>query len=303
MSRRLIEIGDGFRIPDILERSGSRLREVGSTNKTRLEDYRAAIGPDTRLLLRVHPSNFRIEGFTGRPDLAELVRLAAERALPLVEDLGSGSLWDLAGHGVADEPPVTASLAAGVSLATFSGDKLLGGPQAGIIAGDAELVARVRRNPLFRALRADKLIHAALEATLREYLFERYDGIPTLRMARTPVEAIEARAQALAARLDARVEIIDGESLLGGGSTPAQTCRRACWRFSRRALQRGCRAQAAGGRSADGDAAAEGACCSTFERSLTTRMRSWRGRSSGSRARAGIVSWRDPSSCRPPCSP
>lgn len=217
----LIEIGDGFRIPEILERSGTKLREVGATNKTRLDDYEGAISASTKLLLRVHPSNFRIEGFTGRPDLAELARLAAAHDLPLVEDLGSGSLWDLREQGVADEPPVSASLTAGVSLATFSGDKLLGGPQAGIIAGDAALVERVRRNPLFRAFRTDKVIYAALEATLRELLLERYDEIPTLRMARMSVEAIDARAGALAERIGA--EVVDGESLLGGGSTPAQT--------------------------------------------------------------------------------
>ena len=217
----LIEIGDGFRIPDILERSGTTLREVGATNKTRLDDYESAIGPATKLLLRVHPSNFRIEGFTGRPELAELAALAAAHDLPLVEDLGSGSLLDLGEQGIADEPPVSASLAAGVSLATFSGDKLLGGPQAGIIAGRPEMVERVRRNPLFRAFRADKVIYAALEATLREFLLERYDSIPTLRMARLSVEAIDARARALAERIGA--EVVDGESLLGGGSTPAQT--------------------------------------------------------------------------------
>ena len=217
----LIEIGDGFRIPEILERSGTRLREVGATNKTRLDDYAAAIGPETKLLLRVHPSNFRIEGFTGRPELTELARLAADHNLPLVEDLGSGSLWDLAEQGIADEPPVGASLAAGVSLATFSGDKLLGGPQAGIIAGQPAYVERVRKNPLFRALRADKVIYAALEATLREFLLERYDAIPALRMARLTLDEIEARAQALARQIGA--EVIDGESLLGGGSTPAQT--------------------------------------------------------------------------------
>lgn len=217
----LIEIGDGFRIPEILERSGTKLREVGATNKTRLSDYESAIGPATKLLLRVHPSNFRIEGFTGRPELAELAGLAKQHNLPLIEDLGSGSLWDLSAQGVADEPPVSASLAAGVSLATFSGDKLLGGPQAGIIAGQPELVERVRRNPLFRALRADKVIYAALEATLREHLLERYDSIPALRMARLGVEEVDARSQAVAGRLGA--EVVDGESLLGGGSTPAQT--------------------------------------------------------------------------------
>jgi L-seryl-tRNA(Ser) seleniumtransferase len=217
----LIEIGDGFRVPEIMERSGTRLREIGATNKTRLEDYRAAIGPATKLLLRVHPSNFRIEGFTGRPGLAELAGLAREHGLPLVEDLGSGSLWDLSAYGVADEPPVTASLAAGVSLATFSGDKLLGGPQAGIIAGEAELVERVRRNPLFRAFRADKVIYAALEATLRDFLLERWEAIPALRMARLSADEIDARARRLAARLGG--EVVDGESLLGGGSTPART--------------------------------------------------------------------------------
>jgi L-seryl-tRNA(Ser) seleniumtransferase len=222
----LIEIGDGFRIPDILSKSGARLCEVGTTNRTRLEDYRVAIGEATRLLLRVHPSNFRIVGFTTRPALEELVALSRETGLPLVEDLGSGCLYDFERLGLAGEPPVTASLAAGVDVVTFSGDKLLGGPQAGVIAGRQELMARIRRNPLFRALRADKLAYAALEATLRDYLLERYDQIPVLRMARQTAEELRARAERFIDSLDegfpARVESIAGESVLGGGSTPGQ---------------------------------------------------------------------------------
>lgn len=222
----LIEIGDGFRIPDILGKSGSRLHEVGTTNRTRIEDYRAAIGEETRLLLRVHPSNFRIVGFTARPSLEELVALARETGLPLVEDLGSGCLYDFRSLGLADEPPVTASLAAGVDVVTFSGDKLLGGPQAGLIAGREDLIGRVRRNPLFRALRADKLAYAALEATLRDYVLERWDQIPVLRMARQTAEEIRGRAErfaeALGSDFPAQVELIAGESVLGGGSTPGQ---------------------------------------------------------------------------------
>jgi len=222
----LIEIGDGFRIPEILAASGARLREVGATNRTRVEDYRAAIGGETRLLLRVHPSNFRMVGFTERPEVGPLAELAQERGLPLVEDLGSGCLFDFQSLGLKDESTVRASLAAGADLVTFSGDKLLGGPQAGIIAGRDDLVGRVRRNPLFRALRADKLVYAALEATLRDYVLERYDRIPVLRMARQTRDAIHARAQQFAAALGddfpADVELIPGESVLGGGSTPGQ---------------------------------------------------------------------------------
>ncbi|MEX2299955.1 MAG: L-seryl-tRNA(Sec) selenium transferase [Bryobacterales bacterium] len=222
----LIEIGDGFRIPEILARSGAKLREVGATNRTRVEDYRAAIGGETRLLLRVHPSNFRMVGFTERPALADLAKLARDKSLPLVEDLGSGSLFDFASLGVNDEPTVRESLAGGADLVTFSGDKLLGGPQAGIIAGRPDLVARLRRNPLFRALRADKLVYAALEATLREYVLERYDRIPVLRMARQSGEQLKTRAEKFAASLGADfpadVSLHAGESVLGGGSTPSQ---------------------------------------------------------------------------------
>ncbi|MGO9010623.1 MAG: L-seryl-tRNA(Sec) selenium transferase [Bryobacteraceae bacterium] len=219
----LIEIGDGFRIPEIMARSGAALREVGTTNRTRIKDYREALGERTRLLLRVHPSNFRIQGFTARPELSELVALGRERGLPVFEDLGSGCIVDLRPFGI-DEPLVSASLEAGVDLVSFSGDKLLGGPQAGILAGKPELVARLRRNPLFRALRLDKLIYQALETTLRLLLLERWDEIPTLAMIRQPAAAIRARAEGLVAQVpDLRTEIVPGNSVIGGGATPGQS--------------------------------------------------------------------------------
>src|SRR5437660_1131922 len=184
----LIEIGDGFRIPEIMEQSGAVLREVGTTNRTRLSDYENAINEKTRLLLRVHPSNFKVTGFTDKPSLEELVALSQRRQIPLVEDLGSGCLVDLAEQGIT-EPTVRQSVEAGVGIVTFSGDKLLGGPQAGIIAGKKDLIARVRRHPLFRALRVDKLAIAALEATLGAYLRAAWDEIPVMRMIRmTPEE-------------------------------------------------------------------------------------------------------------------
>ena len=223
----LIEIGDGFRIPDIMARSGATLRETGTTNRTALSDYRNAVSEKTRMLLRVHPSNFRIVGFTARPALDELVALGGELQLPVVEDLGSGCLYDFAQQGFENEPPVVESLRAGVDLVTFSGDKLLGGPQAGIIAGKPEWLRRVRRNPLFRALRVDKLTCAALEATLRDYLFGRYDRIPVLRMIRASAEEIRRRAEGFVADLSLgdsiSIELAAGESVLGGGSTPAQS--------------------------------------------------------------------------------
>ncbi len=223
----LVEIGDGFRIPDILEASQARLREVGSTNRTNLGDYRDALGDRTRALLRIHPSNFKQVGFTGRPTIEQLVALAKSASLPLIEDLGSGCLVDHLAEGIEGEPPVARSIKAGVSLVTFSGDKLLGGPQAGIIAGDAGLVARVRRNPLFRALRVGKLTLAALEATLRSYLAGREDEIPALRLMRTPTTALSARAHKLAQRLAedgiSGCSVVEGKSVLGGGSTPMQS--------------------------------------------------------------------------------
>ena len=223
----LVEIGDGFRIPDILEASQARLREVGSTNRTNLDDYRNGRSERTRALLRIHPSNFRQVGFTGRPTLEELVALAKSESLPLIEDLGSGCLTNEIAKGIEGEPPVAQSIKTGVNLVTFSGDKLLGGPQAGIIAGDADLVARIRRNPLFRALRVDKLTLAALEATLRSYLAGREDEIPALRLMRLPSQDLAARSQTLLDRLTAHgataCSVIAGQSLLGGGSTPMQT--------------------------------------------------------------------------------
>ena len=218
----LIEIGDGFRIPDIMQRSGAILREVGTTNRTRIDDYRAALNERTRLLLRVHPSNFRIQGFTARPELAELVALGRERGIPVYEDLGSGCVADLRAFGI-DEPLVRDSLHAGADLISFSGDKLLGGPQAGILAGQAELVRRLRRNPMFRALRLDKVMYQALEATLRNLLLERWDAIPALAMIRQTADELRARAEALLERIGIPADLVRGESVIGGGATPEQS--------------------------------------------------------------------------------
>jgi len=225
----LIEIGDGFRIPEIMEQSGAVLREVGTTNRTHLADYENAINEKTRLLLRVHPSNFKVTGFTDKPSLEELVTLSRRSGLPLVEDLGSGCLVDLSAHGVS-EPTVRQSVEAGVSLVMFSGDKLLGGPQAGVIAGQKELVGRVRRYPLFRALRVDKLTIAALEATLGAYLRAAWDEIPTMRMIRMTAQELKRRAENFIRELrpelpldEVEIEIADGASLAGGGSTPSQS--------------------------------------------------------------------------------
>jgi L-seryl-tRNA(Ser) seleniumtransferase len=218
----LIEIGDGFRIPDIMQRSGAILREIGTTNRTRIEDYREAINERTRLLLRVHPSNFRMQGFTARPELRELVALGKERGIPVYEDLGSGCVADLRAFGV-DEPLVGESIRAGASLVSFSGDKLLGGPQAGILAGDHRLISRLRRNPMFRALRLDKLIYQALETTFRNLLLQRWDQIPALRMISFSSDELRARAQSFAAKLDGLpCEVLEGSSLIGGGATPEQ---------------------------------------------------------------------------------
>jgi L-seryl-tRNA(Ser) seleniumtransferase len=202
-----------------MQRSGAILREVGTTNRTRIEDYRDALSERARLLLRVHPSNFRIEGFTARPSIEELAALARERQIPLYEDLGSGCMADLRAFGI-EEPLAAASLRAGASLVSFSGDKLLGGPQAGILAGHPELVSRLRRNPMFRALRADKLACQALEATLRHVLLEQWDQVPALRMIRQSADEIRARAERLLAQV--RGTLTPGESVIGGGSTPGQ---------------------------------------------------------------------------------
>jgi L-seryl-tRNA(Ser) seleniumtransferase len=223
----LIEIGDGFRIPDIMVESGAVLREVGTTNRTSLRDYETAVNDRTRLLLRVHPSNFRITGFTDRPSLEELIALGERLHLPVYEDLGSGCIADLTEAGIS-EPVARASGEAGVSVITFSGDKLLGGPQAGIIAGKKEIVDRIRRNPLFRALRVDKLTIAALEVTLKSYLRGAFDEIPALRMIRLTAGEIASRAEQLCEKLrplltvDVTVQIREGVSVIGGGSTPDQ---------------------------------------------------------------------------------
>jgi L-seryl-tRNA(Ser) seleniumtransferase len=224
----LVEIGGSFRIPDVMAKSGASLREVGTTNRTRLADYESAITERTRLLLRVHRSNFEITGFTEQASTAELVKLAHERDLPLMEDLGSGALVDLQNFGINGEPSVLDSLRAGVDVVTYSGDKLLGGPQAGLISGRADLVARMRANSLFRALRVDKLTYAALEATLLAYVKRDHDAIPTLKMMRLTEQEISHRAESLAgltctSQLKSRlkIEVIDGESVIGGGAAPS----------------------------------------------------------------------------------
>ena len=216
----LIEIGDGFRIPEVLARSGARLVEVGTTNRTRAADYEAAIGPDTALLLRVHQSNFRLVGFEERPRLRELSAVAARHGLPLVDDLGSGSLLPGNSLLLGDEPTAREALADGVDLVCFSGDKLLGGPQAGIVVGRAELVERLRRHPLQRALRADKLALAALEGTLALYLdpARARREVPVLRMLTEPAAAVHARAERLAGLVGGEVE--PAVARVGGGALP-----------------------------------------------------------------------------------
>jgi L-seryl-tRNA(Ser) seleniumtransferase len=211
----LIEIGDGFRIPDVLARSGARLVEVGTTNRTRAADYERAIGPETALLLRVHQSNFRVVGFAELPTLAELAEIAARHELPLVDDLGSGALVPLG-----DEPTPAESLRAGADLVTFSGDKLLGGPQAGIAVGRADVVERLRRHPLQRALRADKLTLAALEGTLSIALDpgQSTEQIPVLRMFHEPLQAVRGRAERLAELTGGEVE--ETVARVGGGALP-----------------------------------------------------------------------------------
>ena len=211
----LVEIGDGFRIPEVLERSGARLVEVGATNRTRAADYDRAVGPQTGALLRVHPSNYRIVGFTERPSLAELAEVARRHGVPLIEDLGSGTLVPF--H---DEPTAGSVLAAGADLVCFSGDKLLGGPQAGIVLGRADLVEQLRRHPLHRALRADKLTLAALEGTLALYLdpARALREIPVLRMLSEDVAAVRARAERLAAAVGGEVE--ETVARAGGGALP-----------------------------------------------------------------------------------
>src|SRR5579863_6048455 len=222
----LVEIGGSFRIPDVMSKSNAILREVGTTNRTRIADYEKAINEKTRLLLRVHRSNFQITGFTEQPQLEELVSLAHQRNVAFLEDLGSGALFDLRSIGVNGEPSVLDSLRQGVDVVTYSGDKLLGGPQAGMLSGRSDLIARMRSNSLFRALRVDKLTYAALEATLLAYAKGDHDAIPALRMMRLSKEEIGRRAEAIANRVRSSkfsVEVRDGESVIGGGAAPSAT--------------------------------------------------------------------------------
>jgi L-seryl-tRNA(Ser) seleniumtransferase len=220
----LVEIGGSFRIPDVMAKSGAILREVGTTNRTRIADYENVVTEKTRLLLRVHRSNFEISGFTEQPSTEELVDLARRHNLPFMEDLGSGALFDLRSVGITGEPGVLDSLRSGIDIITYSGDKLLGGPQAGLLTGRPDLIARMRSNSLFRALRVDKLIYAALEATLLAYLRQDHDSISTLKMMRLSKDAIAGRASALNSKINSpklKLELHDGESLLGGGAAPS----------------------------------------------------------------------------------
>ena len=249
----LVEIGGGFRIPDVMAQSGAILREVGTTNKTRGSDVAAAISEKTALILRVHPSNFRIEGFTERPSLTDLVTLGRKFNIPVAEDLGSGHLADIprseqgqtllrpGSDPLGAEPSVEASVAAGVDVCCFSGDKLLGGPQAGIIVGRAALIERIRKHPLMRALRVDKMTYAALEATLAEYAAGRAaETVPVQRMLSMSAEAVRARADAVAAAIGAiegwRAEVVDGVSAIGGGSAPGVEIRTALVAIDKRGL-------------------------------------------------------------------
>lgn len=224
---QLIEIGGGFRLPEVMAASGAVLREVGTTNITRANDYERAIGPAVAALLRVHTSNFRVRGFTRSVSLSELVELGRKHNLPVIDDIGSGLAVDLTSHGLPDEPIAADSVAAGADLVLFSGDKLLGGPQAGLIVGRAELIRRIEADPLMRAIRLDKMTLAALEATLRIYRDpdRALREIPTLRMLTTPLADLRARAERFAVGLramapQARVEVREDVAYVGGGSLP-----------------------------------------------------------------------------------
>lgn len=221
----LVEIGGSFRIPEIMARSGARMREVGATNRTHLRDYGGALGPDTRLVLKVHRSNFRVDGFTAEVGIGALAELTRDAGIPLVYDLGSGALVDLTALGLPAEPTIAATLAEGADVVTLSGDKLLGGPQAGIVVGRAEMIRRMRENPLCRAVRCDKLTLAALEATLLLYRNpdRAFRDVPVLRMLSAPASAMEERARRMAAKLaDLGLEGVGepGASTVGGGACP-----------------------------------------------------------------------------------
>jgi L-seryl-tRNA(Ser) seleniumtransferase len=222
----LVEIGGDFRVPDVMSQSGTDMVEVGTTNRTKLSDYVKAINERTRLIMRVHPSNYRIVGFTATPGLEELTEVAHNSGLPLYEDAGSGALADLTPYGLEDEPVIAASIKAGADIVTFSGDKLLGGAQAGLIVGKQEYIERLRKHPLYRALRADKLVLAALEATLSAYSRNtHFQEIPLLAMLAGEGEVLAKRAEGLAARINTdgniRASLQEGESAIGGGSGPA----------------------------------------------------------------------------------
>jgi L-seryl-tRNA(Ser) seleniumtransferase len=219
-----VEIGGGFRIPDVMAQSGIKLVEVGTTNRTYLRDHEKAITPDTAAIMRVHASNFRVTGFTEQPSIQDLARVAHEHGVLLLDDLGSGCLLDTARFGLTPEPTVAESISAGADLVMFSADKLLGGPQAGIIAGREDLVDQARRHPLARAVRMDKATIAGLHATLLHYLRgEALTHVPVWRMISTPLEEIEARAKRWKRSIGAKAKIIDARSMVGGGSLPEES--------------------------------------------------------------------------------
>jgi L-seryl-tRNA(Ser) seleniumtransferase len=225
----LVEIGGDFRIPDVMEQSGAILREVGTTNRTRVSDYERAVSENTKLILRVHPSNYRIVGFTHAPALSELAELAREKDILLYEDAGSGAMFDLSQYGLTDEPVINDSIRAGADVVTFSGDKLLGGAQSGLIVGRREAIEKIRKHPLYRALRVDKLIYAALEATLESFRRgSALQEIPVLKMLSATIEELKTRSSEFAEKLnknrgankDLKIEIAEGKSVVGGGSAP-----------------------------------------------------------------------------------
>lgn len=220
---QLVEIGGGFRVPDVMKQSGAKLVEIGATNKTRLSDYQSALEEPTALVMRAHRSNFKIVGFTEEPDLKAVVDAAHRAGVPVVDDLGSGALYDTAKYGFSHEPTVHESLQAGVDLVMFSGDKLLGGPQAGIIVGKKDLLEKIKKHPLARAVRADKACLAGLSATLAHYLKDEAEReIPIVRMMSTPLNQLRGRAEAWRDELG-RGDVVEGRSTVGGGSLPGES--------------------------------------------------------------------------------
>ncbi|MEJ7849642.1 MAG: L-seryl-tRNA(Sec) selenium transferase [Pyrinomonadaceae bacterium] len=225
----LVEIGGDFRVPDVLTQSGAVLKEVGTTNRTKLRDYENAIGEKTSMILRVHPSNYKIVGFTERPKIGDLADLAIRNGILLYEDAGSGAIFDLAKYGLDDEPVISHSIAAGADIVSFSGDKLLGGPQSGLIVGRADLIDQIRRHPLYRALRVDKLAYAVLEATLNAFRRDTaFEDIPVLKMLSASSDELAERANSFAEKArktpgssELQIEIVSGNSVVGGGSAPS----------------------------------------------------------------------------------